>query len=270
MSVTILQGITWGHSRGLTPLQALSQRYTELHPGIEIQWKKRSLQQFADYPVESLTKEYDLLVIDHPWVGRAAATGCVIPLNEYLPAAYLDEQEEYSVGHSHLSYYYDQRQWALAIDAATPAASYRSDLLERNGIAIPQTWGEIILLAKEGKLALPAIPIDILMNFYTFCLAHEGTLFAGNREITDRETGIEAIETMKQLYRLLDKEMFGYNPIAVAERMSSTDDYWYCPFAYAYSNYSRKGYAPHLLFYTNTVFNNSGCYLLPRSWPNSV
>ena len=258
MSVTILQGITWGHSRGLTPLQALSQRYTELHPGIEIQWKKRSLQQFADYPVESLTKEYDLLVIDHPWVGRAAATGCVIPLNEYLPAAYLDEQEEYSVGHSHLSYYYDQRQWALAIDAATPAASYRSDLLERNGIAIPQTWGEIILLAKEGKLALPAIPIDILMNFYTFCLAHQGTLFAGNREITDRETGIEAIETMKQLYRLLDKEMFGYNPIAVAERMSSTDDYWYCPFAYAYSNYSRKGYARHLLFYTNTVsFNDS-------------
>jgi multiple sugar transport system substrate-binding protein len=258
MSAIILQGITWGHSRGITPLQALSQRYTELHPGIEIQWKKRTLQQFADYPVEALTKEYDLLVIDHPWVGRAAATGCVVPLNEYLPAAYLDDQLEYSVGNSHLSYHYDQQQWALAIDAATPAASYRSDLLEKNGITIPQTWGELILLAKESRVALPAIPIDILMNFYTFCLAHDGRLFTQQDEIIDRETGIVAIETMKQLYRLLDKEMFGYNPIAVAERMSSTNDYWYCPFAYAYSNYSRKGYAAHLLHYSNTVsFNDN-------------
>jgi multiple sugar transport system substrate-binding protein len=35
--------------------------------------------------------------------------------------------------------------------------------------------------------------------------------------------------------------------------MTQTDDYWYCPFAYCYSNYSRKGYAPHLLQYSDTV-----------------
>ena len=31
--------------------------------------------------------------------------------------------------------------------------------------------------------------------------------------------------------------------------MSTTDDYWYCPFAYCYSNYSRKGYAKNMLTY---------------------
>jgi multiple sugar transport system substrate-binding protein len=52
--------------------------------------------------------------------------------------------------------------------------------------------------------------------------------------------------------------MFSLNPIAVAELMSNTDDYWYCPFAYGYSNYSREGYAKNLLLYTDLVdFNNS-------------
>ena len=253
MAAVILNGITWGHSRGITPLLALSQRYAELHPEIEIRWKKRSLQEFADYPIEELTKEYDLLVIDHPWVGCAAATRCVLPLNEYLTEDYLRDQLVHSVGGSHQSYCYNQQQWALAIDAAAPAASYRKDLLERNGATLPQTWQELLALAKTGKVAAPAIPIDILMNFYTFCLAHKGKLFADTEEVTDKQTGIRAIASMKQLYSLLDKEMFGYNPIAVAERMSKTNDYWYCPFAYAYSNYARKGYATHLLHYTNVV-----------------
>ena len=33
MAGIILNGITWGHSRGITPLLAASQRYDELHPG---------------------------------------------------------------------------------------------------------------------------------------------------------------------------------------------------------------------------------------------
>ena len=89
MEAIVLNGITWGHSRGITPLLAASQRYSELHPGIEIRWKKRTLQEFADFPIEKLTHDYDLLIIDHPWVGCAAATGCVLPLNEFLSEAYL-------------------------------------------------------------------------------------------------------------------------------------------------------------------------------------
>lgn len=256
MNTIILNGITWGHSRGITPLLAVSQRYMELHPGVEIRWRKRTLQEFADYPIEKLTADYDLLIIDHPWVGCAAATGCVLPLNEYLPADYMQDQLQHSVGKSHESYNYNNAQWALAIDAATPAASYRKDLLANNKLQIPQAWEEVIALAKKGKCAVPAIPIDLLMNFYTFCLAHGGNLFENKTEITDTATGIQAIETMQQLYGIVDKEMFACNPIAVAEKMSRTNDYWYCPFAYAYSNYARNGYAAHLLTYADVVALN--------------
>lgn len=256
MAAIVLNGITWGHSRGITPLLAASQRYNELHPDVEIRWRKRTLQEFADFPIEQLTKDYDLLIIDHPWVGCAAATNCVLPLDEYLPKEYLDDQLKNSTGYSHLSYNYNNSQWALAIDAATPAASYRKDLLEKNNTAVPATWEEVLALAKKGKVAAPAIPIDLLMNFYTFCLAHDKEPFQQEDEIIDRETGILAIETMKELYGLLDKRMFNYNPIAVAELMSSTDEYWYCPFAYCYSNYARTGYAKHTLHYTDVVSFN--------------
>lgn len=252
----VLRGITWGHSRGITPLLAASQRYEELHPGVQIQWKKRTLQEFADFPIEKLTADYDLLIIDHPWVGTAAATGCVLPLEKYLDKEYLDNQLANSVGGSHESYNYEGSQWALAIDAATPAASYRADLLERNSVAVPQTWEEVIALAQKGKVAVPAIPIDLLMNFYSFCIAHGTVPFANKEEVVDAETGMAAIRTMQQLYSLVNRKLFDCNPIAVAELMSSADDYWYCPFAYGYSNYSRAGFAKNLLHYTDVVSVN--------------
>jgi multiple sugar transport system substrate-binding protein len=253
MEKIILNGITWGHSRGITPLVAYSQRFNELHTNVEVKWTKRTLQEFADYPIEKLTTQYDLLIIDHPWVGCAATTGCVLPLDEYLSAEYLDNQLKNSTGQSHLSYFYGDHQWALAIDAATPAASYRADLLRKNQVAVPQDWSDLMYLVKKRKVAAPAIPIDLLMNFYMFCIAHGKEPFTNDEEVIDRVAGLQVLETMKNFYSHLDTKMFSLNPIAVAELMTTTDEFWYCPFAYCYSNYSREGYAKNILSYTNLV-----------------
>ena len=249
MSRVILNGITWGHSRGITPLLAGAQRFSELFNDVEIRWKKRSLQEFADAPLEELAQQYDLLIIDHPWSGCAAATQCLLPLDEYLPAAFLDDQAKNSVGYSHVSYYYAGHQWALAIDAATPATSYRSDLFERNGLMVPDTWDELLDFAKTGRVLVPGIPVDTLMAFYMFCLANGHEPFLSESIVIDMPTGLSALEDMKQLWSLCDRLIYTSNPINIAEVMSKTDDYWYCPFAYCYSNYSRKGYAKNVLTY---------------------
>lgn len=257
MEKIILKGITWGHTRGITPLLAFSQRFSELNPGIEIQWTKRSLQEFADFPLEKLSPQYDLLIIDHPWVGCAAATKGVLALEQYISKEYLKDQLENSVGGSHQSYEYNQHQWALAIDAATPAASYRADLFEKNNVSLPQTWDDLISLAKDGKVAVPAIPIDLLMNFYMFCIAKGETPFSNNEVVIGSEKGKAALHMMQELYSRVDKKMFELNPIGVAELMTKSDNYWYCPFAYCYSNYSRAGYAEKILKYADMVhFNN--------------
>lgn len=67
--VVKLRAITWNHTRGYLPMVARAQRFSELHPEIEIDWDKRSLQEFADFPVSKLAQQFDLLVIDHPFCG---------------------------------------------------------------------------------------------------------------------------------------------------------------------------------------------------------
>lgn len=259
MNPMILNGITWGHSRGVTPLMASAQRFSELFPDIEIRWKKRTLQEFADAPIEKLTAGYDLLIIDHPWMGCAAATKCVLPLDEYLPADFITDQANNSVGHSHLSYHYDGHQWAIAIDAATPAASYRTDLFEKSGLKVPDTWDEVLEFAKTGRVLVPGIPVDTLMAFYMFCLANGNEPFLIKSEVIDMQTGLSALEDMKQLWSLCNKLIYNSSPIIIAEIMSGTDEYWYCPFAYCYSNYSRRGYANNVLLYKDLpLYRNYG------------
>lgn len=248
-----IKGITWDHSRGYTPLVAAAQRFGERVPHVSITWDKRTLQQFADYPIQDLVKDYDLLIIDHPWVGYAADTTCVLPLDEYLPASFMLDQELNTVGNSHRSYYYEGHQWALAIDAATPVASYRKDLLTKHDARPPDNWEELLAMARSNRVAVPAIPIDLLMNFYTFCIALGKEPFASQEEIIDRQTGLAVLDRMRSLWSLIDRRFFACNPIQVAEIMTIDDRFWYCPFAYGYSNYSRRGYADKLLHYTDVI-----------------
>ena len=63
-----LNGITWSHSRGYTSITAVSQRFCELHPDVSIHWEKRSLQEFADAPIENLAKSLrPAFGLTHPW-----------------------------------------------------------------------------------------------------------------------------------------------------------------------------------------------------------
>lgn len=257
MDKVTLNGVSWDHSRGTTPLLAAAQRYGELHPHVEIVWHKRNLQQFADQSIESLTDRYDLMIIDHPWCGRAASSGCVIPLDEWLSAEYLDDQAKNSVGASHKSYLFQGHQWCLAIDASTPVTSYRADLFKTNNKALPENWNELLSFADTGRLLVAGIPVDTLMSFYMFCIAHGHEPFQTDTHVIDVDTGRKALESMSELWSKCNEIIFKLNPIGVAEIMSSSDDFWYCPFAYAYSNYCRRGFAKHSLTYTDLPFFGS-------------
>ncbi len=248
-----LKGITWDHTRGLVPMVAAAQRFGELHPDVQITWEKRSLQEFADQPIAELGRQYDLLVIDHPWAGFAAASGVLWALDDVLPESFLAEQEAGSVGPSHASYSYGDRQWALAIDAATPVASWRPDLLEAIGSPAPRTWEDLLGIARQGRAVMPAIPQDTLMNFYMLCAVPGSDLFASPESVVDVERGVNALEMLRELASLMTPEIFDWNPIRVYEAMTQRDDLAFCPFAYGYSNYSRRGFARTALQFGDVV-----------------
>lgn len=251
-----LKGITWGHTRGFVPMVATAQRYEELHPEVEIVWKKRTLQEFADKSVTDLAKEYDLMVIDHPWTGHAAAQGMVVPFDDFLPEAFLADQRENSVGQSYASYNFEGKQWALPIDAATPVAASRPDLLQEMGVSLPRTFDDLLALAQKGRVGFSLLPIDVLMSFYGFCCSWGEAPCQEEDQVVSEETGVAVLKLFKSLSDAIDKRFYDKNPFKVFEDMTQQDEIVYCPFAYGYSNYAKQGYARKLLHFHDLVSLN--------------
>jgi multiple sugar transport system substrate-binding protein len=256
-----LTGITWNHTRGLLPMLATAQQYEETHPGVTIRWEKRSLQAFADAPLSELAQRFDLMVIDHPSIGEAATKGLLLPLDEYLSSEFLADQESNSVGQSHASYQYNDHQWTLAIDAATPVAGWRPDLLTRAGATLPTTWSELLELARRGLVAVPGLAIDSLMAFFMLANALGAEPFHNENTVIEpekREAGETALAMLRELLNLSASGSLDRNPIRTWQLLAESDTVAYCPFAYGYSNYSRHGYASHQLTTGNLITLDNG------------
>ena len=248
-----LTGITWDHSRGFTSIVGVSQRFHELNPDVEINWSKRSLQAFADAPIDDLAAEFDLLIIDHPWAGFAAKSEAILPLDQFLDPEVLSNLEAHGVGKSHESYQFNGHQWAIAIDAATPVAASRPDLFEREQLQVPQTWDEVLALARNGRVAIPGIPQDTLMSFYMICSTLGEDICQHREVVISEHIGIKALEILGELGAHIPDRCFNMNPIRVYESMTSHDEFLYSPFAYGYANYARKGYARYRLKFHDLV-----------------
>jgi len=255
--MTELKGITWNHTRGYLPMVATAQRFSELYPDISVTWHKRSLQEFADFPLPDLAARFDLMVIDHPSMGEAAQHNLLFPLEAHLPAAFLADQATHSVGGSHTSYLYEGHQLALAIDAATPIAGYRPDLLHQADATIPTTWDDLLALARRKLVTVPAIPIDSLMNLFMLANALNAEPFTTPNEVIAKPEGTQALQLLRELVQLSAHDSTERNPIRTWQLLADSTTIAYCPFAYGYSNYSRPGYAASTLHTTNLVtFNN--------------
>lgn len=248
-----LCGIAWNHTRGFLPMVATAQRFCEIHPDVDITWTVRSLQSFADQSMTDLAATFDLIVMDHPWAGVSAAQGITATLDDLLPAEYLADQADHSVGGSYASYVHDGRLVALGIDAAAPVASSRPDLLERLDRDVPATWDDMSDLARLGVVGMAGIPLNLLMAFYMVCSTMGEGPFEGRDWVVSRETGAMALELLIELTAHCDPVVATLDPIGVYERMTSTDDFAYAPFDYGYANYARRGYADRTIKFHDVV-----------------
>ncbi|GGW42096.1 hypothetical protein GCM10007383_28480 [Arenibacter certesii] len=237
---------------------ATAQRFSETRPHVKIEWSKRSLQGFANEHIDTLAMNYDLIVIDHPWGGYAADTGILLNLDQYMPTHYLKDQAAHSVGKSYESYHFGGHQFALPIDAAAPVASSRPDILEQMGLDLPKSFNDLLQLASKGLVTMPGIPIDTLMNFYMFCCVMGEEPFLSSDYVVSEAIGKKALEMLKELADRLNPEFFDWNPIRVYEAMTVRNDLAYCPWAYGYSNYSRRGYASKVLHYHDLIKDDRG------------
>jgi multiple sugar transport system substrate-binding protein len=210
-----------------------------------VQWQARSLQGFADEPLEVLAREYDLLVIDHPHIPHAAAAGALVALDECGRGEELDELALQAVGPSHATYAHDGHQYGLAIDAAAQVAVYRPDLIADP----PSTWDDVLEVARTGRVVWPAKPVDAISSFLTLA-ANRGAAVADDGFV-GRDAGLGILEALHRLAELVDPACLDENPIQAAERLSTDDRWCYAPLAFGYTNYSRAGFRRHRLAYTD-------------------
>src|SRR5829696_5981811 len=255
MASVELRGISWDHPRGHDCMVATAEAYATVQAEVRVVWQTRSLQDFADFPVQRLAESYDLLVIDHPFVGFAAADGCLLPLEEYVDAAVLADQAENSVGPSHRSYSYGGHQWALATDAAGHVSAYRPDLLEEIG-GLPRTWDDVLAVAEtrrsqeRARVANPLIPIDAMMSFCSICAAVGEPAFGEPHRVVSRSTGRQALRMLKALQMASHPASRSLNPPRTLDLMSTSDEIAYVSLLFGYSNYARPGFRPSLVRFT--------------------
>jgi multiple sugar transport system substrate-binding protein len=85
------------------------------------------------------------------------------------------------------------------------------------------------------------------MCFFSLCANLGEPPFSTNHAVVGRETGRRALETLRLLAEHAAEGALSANPIAIWERMSSSDEVAYCPLAFGYSNYARNGYRAKLI-----------------------
>jgi len=242
MSAIKLKGMTWSHPRGYDPMVAGATQWLS-DKGVEIEWEKRSLQDFETFPVEELARNFDMIVIDHPHVGQITKEGCLLPLDVPGREAELKALADGSVGQSFPSYNWQGHQWAFPLDAATQVQAWRPDLIKKPATS----WAEVLELARTGKVLLPLRSPHSLMCFYTFA-ANNGSPCATEGALIRLEDGVTAFEQLREIAALVKPECFSMDPIAVFEEMAKPDSGIACvPLIYGYVNYAMPGFRDRLI-----------------------
>lgn len=260
-----LKGITWDHARGYDPLIASSELYFK-EKGIQVEWQKRSLTNFGDQSLEELSKQFDLIIMDHPHVGVAEASQCLLPFNDLVDSSILNALKISAAGPSFESYNYHGKQWALPIDAAMQCASYRADLMQNE--SLPTSWEEVFILAKTLAakklfIGMALCPTDCLCSFLSLT-AQMGSPIQENNEALNNELlvepsiGLKALTMLRSMRDEFHPKALDWNPITLYDYMAEQNDIAYSPLAFCYTNYSRTGFRKNILkYHTAPEINNA-------------
>ena len=259
MSQTItLKGIAWDHPRGYEPLRATSKAFSELYQGVSIKWNIRSLKEFGDMPIESLIETYDLITIDHPYMGQADANKLLLPLEDMLTKGEIDNLNRQSVGPSFESYRYNGHLYALPIDAAALFAASRNDLMSSLNLELPHMRSALFDFYKKVpngfKVAWPLCPTDLWCTFLTFCAQDGGINFIKDFKINET-IGIEVLNELIEHLNYLHSESLNWNPIQILDYMKTKDEIIYSPYLFGYTNYSRLGFTKNNINFSNSPTN---------------
>ncbi len=223
-------GLTWDHPRGYSALRAAA---VEVAPAGLLQWEKQPLEGFESHPIGELVARYDLLVLDHPHVGEAAALDCLLPLEEVFSAEQVATWTRQTIGPAMDSYLWQGRHYALPLDVATQVAVCGPTF---DGEA-PDNWDAVMRLSEQAAVALSLAGPHAILCFFSLVLslgAEPGTADLVN----DKTVALEALSILRRLEARAPDFSRTLNPIALLEALGAGQPIAYVPLVYGYVNYA--------------------------------
>jgi multiple sugar transport system substrate-binding protein len=124
----------------------------------------------------------------------------------------------------------------------------------------PSTWTEVVDLARDtGRVAMPMRPTGVWGAFLTLCANAGDTPFRRpDGQAVDRGIALDTIENLRALARHLDPFCFDTYPVALLNRMATTDEIAYVPLTYGYCTYGLAGYDLHRLRFESPPLERTG------------
>lgn len=257
-----LKGISWDHKRGYNPLIYCSKDFNKINPEIEIEWDKRSLKDFGNFPVEKLAENYDLLIIDHPFSGEATKKNILVNLRDYINEDFLNDLSSNSIGKTFESYSFDNKLIALPVDAAAIVSAANHKWFENTNLTIPKNLKEVIELKKklpiDKKILISLCSTDIWCVLLSLCATKTDGEFIDVKNGFKTEITTESIDLIKELISLSDNNPLELNPINILDLMGEDENYVYSPLLFGYVNYSINGEYKNLINFYDAPLEQNG------------
>lgn len=255
MSNLNLRGLAWGHRRATGPLEPLGKAFQHIHPDVSIEWTVRPLSDFEHQAIAHIAGQFDLLIVDHPFCGDIAAARAFLPLEEAMPNLVGPDADRLYVGPSLASYRYAGHVWAAPIDAATPHAAFRADLLAGLDREAPKSWDEAIALGQRLRrlglwLATPVVSPHAFATVASL-MANLGRPIATDSDgqfVIDAQAMASALDALDAILALSPPETLGWNAIGIEEAMVARDDVVFTPAVYGYATYAEADMRAPLRF----------------------
>lgn len=254
MSVRILN---WSNRRALAPMAEAIRTFMVQFPDADVVQVERPLSDFEHQGIEGVAAAYDIVIFDHPFCGRIAASRCFEPLETHLPDLLGDDKGDLYIGPSLDTYRFAGHLWGAPIDGATQNAAYRPDLLEKLGARVPVSHADVLALGRLAREAGLWLGTSIqtphaFMSILSYMANMGQPVKADDDALLEiPETSFaRAYEAVRDVMRLCPPDAMGWNSIDLHEQMIARDDIVYTPAVYGYATYGeddmrrRLGFAP--------------------------
>lgn len=231
-----LRGLTWDHPRAFDGLFAETKRFNALDNGVSIEWDIHSLRGFEATPIAETAAEYDLIILDHPFMGDAKESEALVDLQAHLEPEVLDSLRTSFVGRSFESYEYGGGLWALPIDAASQAVVYRPDLLD--GPA-PRSFAEVTELGRQGGLGLSLANPHAFMAYLGIAASLGADISGTAARLLPEDVALQTLSILRQWVRHVPEAAFDWSSIGLLEAMATSDTVTYCPMVFSFNTYAQ-------------------------------